>query len=95
MARLSEDSVVAARPEVASCTLDGEAVLLDVAAGRYHGLNEVGTRVWELLREPRRVSALRERLLAEYEVGAERLTADLLALLAELLRAGLIEVREG
>ena len=29
--------------------LDGEAVILDLGSGTYFGLNQVGTRVWQLI----------------------------------------------
>jgi len=90
---LSEASVVAARPGNASCELSGEAVVLNLDSGLYHGLNPVGSRVWELVQEPRRLDELRDLLQAEYEVEAERLDADLRSVLAEMRAAGLIEVR--
>ena len=90
----SEASIVVAKRSIASCELDGEAVILNVETGLYHGLNEVGSRIWQLVREPRRVSELRAQLLAEFEVEEDVLGPDLLALLADMQRAGLIEVRE-
>ncbi|MFK7848124.1 MAG: PqqD family protein, partial [Rhodothermales bacterium] len=32
--------------------LEGEAVLLNIQSGRYFGLNEVGTSIWSLIKEP-------------------------------------------
>lgn len=90
----SEASIVVARASVASCELDGEAVILNVDTGLYHGLNEVGSRIWQLVRQPRRVSELKQQLLAEFEVDEQELGHDLLAVLADMHRAGLIEVRE-
>jgi hypothetical protein len=54
----------------------------------------VGARVWHLLQEPRTVQDIRETLLMEYEVERDRCERDLLALLQELVAAGLIEVRD-
>jgi hypothetical protein len=66
------------------CDLDGEAVILESASGRYFGLDEVGTRVWSLLATDGRVGAAFEALLAEYEVGADRLRRELLDFVATL-----------
>jgi hypothetical protein len=77
-------------PDVVSRVLDGEAVILDLASGRYLGLNEVATRVWELLGEGRTVGAVRAALLAEFEVPAEVLEGDLEKLFADLTARGLI-----
>jgi hypothetical protein len=73
---------------------DGEAVILNTEHGVYYGLDEVGARVWELLREPRRIAELRDQLLAEYAVESAKCDADLQALLSELVDAGLVEVND-
>ena len=86
-------TVVAAKDQV-SCDLAGEAAILNLQAGVYYGLDAVGARVWHLLQEPRTVQDIRETLLMEYEVEADRCERDLLALLQELVAAGLIEVRD-
>ena len=61
--------------------------------GIYYGLDPIGTEVWKLLQTPRKISDIQELLLQEYEVEAQRCERDLLALLEDLLGAGLIEVR--
>jgi hypothetical protein len=80
-------------PEVLSRVLAGEAVLLDLQSGTYFGLNDVGTRVWELLKEPKTKDELRAVILAEYEVTEAELDADLERILGELVGRGLV-VRE-
>jgi hypothetical protein len=76
---------------VVAADVGGELVMLSLRTGEYYGLNAVGSRVWELIAEPRPVMQVRDQLLAEYpDVEAVRVTRDLLALLAELEGAGLI-----
>ncbi len=60
----------------------------------YYGLNPVGTRVWNLVQEPRIVGDIRDTLLDEYEVEAQQCERDLLDLLEKMREQGLIEVRE-
>lgn len=91
---IAMDSVIAVVREQASSDLAGEAVILNLKNGVYYGLDRVGARVWQLLQEPRPVAAIRDRLLAEYEVTAEQCERDLLFLLRSLAAAGLIEVRD-
>ena len=79
--------------DVLSQTVVGESVLLDLRSQKYFGLNPVGTRTWQLLQETGDVSAIRARLLAEYEVAPDQLERDLDELLERLLRAGLVEER--
>ncbi|HEY8601757.1 MAG TPA: PqqD family peptide modification chaperone [Thermomicrobiales bacterium] len=77
-----------------STELDGEMAILSLENGVYYGLDPVGARIWELLQEPQAVTAVRDRIVAEYEVSPEVCEADLLALLGDLRAAGLVEVRD-
>ena len=90
---LSQQSVVTVTKDQVSCDLGAEAAILDTKNGIYYGLDPVGTQVWKLLQTPRKVSDIQQVLLQEYDVEPERCRRDLLVLLEELLRAGLIESR--
>jgi hypothetical protein len=67
-------------------------VLLDLASESYFGLDEVGTRVWQLLNEGQGQSAMIDTLFDEYEVEREALERDISELLDRLSGAGLIEI---
>jgi hypothetical protein len=90
---LSQESVVNATKDQVSCNLGAEAAILNTKEGIYYGLDPIGTQVWKLLQTPRRVADIQKVLLQEYEVEPDRCQRDLLALLEDLLGAGLIEVR--
>lgn len=72
--------------------LDGEAVLLETASGRYYGLDEVGTRMWSLLQIHGETGAVCRVLLAEYDVSEDLLLADLEKFVETLAARGLLEV---
>ena len=72
--------------------LDGEAVLLHLDSGKYFGLDEVGTRMWQLLKSSASIQVAFEQILAEYEVEPGQLRTDLEDLIAELSEQKLIEV---
>lgn len=82
-------------PDVLIQTVVGEAVLLDLRSQKYFGLNQVGTRAWQLLQETGDAGAVQARLAQEYDVAAERLERDLDELFERLLEAGLVEVPGG
>ena len=69
----------------------GELAILSLKTGTYYGLNEVGTRIWNLLDQPRTVREIRDYILAEYAVDASRCERDLVVLLADLARHHLVE----
>ena len=86
-------TVVATRDQVSS-DLEGEVAILNLKAGVYYGLDDVGARIWTLLQEPKTVSEIRDVILQEYDVEAERCERDLLALLQRLADEGLVEVED-
>lgn len=69
--------------------LEGEAVLLDLGSQRYFGLDEVGSRIWDLLAEGRALAEVVDALAAEYEVERARLEGDVTELVERLEAAGL------
>jgi hypothetical protein len=69
--------------------LDGGAVILDLNAGTYFGLNDVGARIWQLIVEKGALRAVFEQLCAEYNAAPETLETDLLALVTSLADARL------
>ncbi len=58
-------------------------------------MNELGAKIWRLIQSPQTFAAIREDILAEYEVDVETCDRDLLELLQEMKAAGLIEVTHG
>ncbi len=85
-------SRVRVSPEVLLQEIGGEAVLLDTASEQYFGLDPIGTRIWKLLGTGATLRAAHDQLLAEYDVPAERLERDMLALIGQLADAGLITI---
>jgi hypothetical protein len=92
-APISLHTIVVAAPEQVSCPLGEESAILNLKNSVYYGMNPVGARVWDLLKQPKSVTELRNVLLEEYEVDEVRCGDDLLALLETLRSEGLIEIR--
>jgi hypothetical protein len=70
--------------------VEGEAVILDLAQSQYFGLDEVGTRIWQLLQTHGTARAVIDQMLEEFDVEPERLEADLEALLEALAESRLV-----
>jgi hypothetical protein len=84
---------VAVRDQV-SCELQGEAAILHLGSGIYYGLNRTGAWLWDLIQVPRTVAEIEVALVQKFDVEPERGTRDLHALLADLARERLIDVRD-
>ena len=69
----------------------GESILLNLQSERYFGLDEVGTRIWNLVTTSKSIESAYEALLGEYEVDAEQLRRDVQSLVLNLVENGLLE----
>ena len=72
--------------------LDREAVLLNLETEQYFGLDEIGTRMWQLVTASPSIDAAYQELLAEFDVEAEMLHSNLAELLSRLVDSGLLQV---
>jgi hypothetical protein len=89
---ITRDTLIAQAKEQVSSDLQGEVAILNLKNSVYYGVDAVGPRIWELLREPKTVSEVLDTLLQEYEVERERCEEDLLVFLEKLSKEGLIEI---
>jgi hypothetical protein len=69
-----------------------ESVLLDLASENYLGLDEVGTRIWELINDGETMRSVVTTLLDEYDTDEDTLVRDLDNLLGDLQTQGLIKL---
>jgi hypothetical protein len=72
--------------------LQEESVILNLGSERYFGLNEIGTRMLSVLTTANSIEAAYELLLEEYDVDSDVLRQDLMSLVEELVKQGLVEV---
>jgi hypothetical protein len=86
------DSRVRIPDDVLVSELDGESVLLKLKSECYFGLDDIGTRIWELLLSSDSVEHAFEGVLAEYDVDPNQFRSDLSELLDSLVQQGLIEI---
>lgn len=72
--------------------VQGEAVLLQLDNGEYFGLDEVATRIWQLIVQHGDLDAVRKALLEEYDVTEAELESDVARVVDELAAKRLVEV---
>ena len=79
--------------EALSQEVNGETVILDLQSESYFGLDEVGTRIWQLLQQNGDVQKTFDVMMQEFDVDAERLETDMHELLKMLDKYGLITIQ--
>lgn len=77
--------------EVVSSRLGDAGVLVHLKTNRIFEVNATGLRIWELAGGGRRVGEIEEALRREFDVDPERLRSELLALVEEFSREGLVD----
>jgi len=86
----SPDAPFRRAEHVVSAAEGDRTVLLDPVQGEYFGLDEVRTRIWELLPSHLTAARLADRLFEEFDAPRETLAADAARLLGELAAAKLV-----
>lgn len=82
-------------PDVHYQALLGEAVLLDIRSGLYFGLDEVGTIIWERLRQGATLTEVVDTLEQEFDAARDILERDTTAFVRLLQDKGLIHLITG
>jgi hypothetical protein len=90
---LSLKTKVCRSPNALAREFENESVLLLMDQGTYYGLNEIGTRTWQLLERHDSLQPVLNILQKEYEAGEDRLEQDLLVLAKDLLKEGLLQIQ--
>ena len=87
---LSSANIVSRNASVIEAEIDGEIVALNIDSGNCYGLNAVGSRVWNLMAAPMRISDICAQLVTEYQVQTETCEQQVMDLLEDLRAEGLI-----
>lgn len=93
MAINMKSMIIRSREPIAE-PVDDELVMADIDAGKYYGLNDIATVIWQNLETQISVADLCRKLCESYDVTAEQCKADVLAFLNDLETRKLISVED-
>jgi hypothetical protein len=80
-------------PHVLVRFLDKESVLLNFETERYFGLDETGTRMWQVVTTAPNIDAAYQELQNEFDVESELLRLHFTELLGRLVDNGLLQIQ--
>jgi hypothetical protein len=80
-------------PHVLVRFLDKESVLLNLETERYFGLDETGTRMWQVVTSAPNIDTAYQELQNEFDVESELLRLHLTELLGLLVKNGLLQIQ--
>lgn len=87
---LIDTVALAAAPQVSAAFRDDRAVLMDLRAGRYYGLDPVGARIFELIQIHKSPADIYGIIESEYDAPASELRSDAVRFLTSLVALGLV-----
>ena len=73
--------------------LGGEALIIHMGTGTYFGLDEIGTRIWQLLAKHGSIETAVTVLHREYEVDDADLRRDVEGLVRKLAESNLLNMQ--
>ena len=86
------ETVINKNLEIDDTDLDGEKVMMNLDKGEYFMMNEVGSRIWEIINETMNVKGIVDALRSEYEVDEETCKDTVVEFLGRLNNANLISI---
>jgi hypothetical protein len=91
---IGPDGRVAAARHVRCRRFGDDLVMVDLEGGEYFALDTVGARMWDSLVSGNTPAEVAVALSTEYEADEDEILRDCTKLAAELLKRGLVVVRE-
>ncbi|WP_158442655.1 PqqD family peptide modification chaperone [Salinibacter ruber] len=88
----TKSTTVVAAEHTTSAEVEDETVILDLQEGLYYELNSTGSHIWKEIKEPIPIGRVVSTLTEEYEIGSEECLEEVISLLQDMEKNGLIEV---
>lgn len=83
-ASVREDTLISRSASVLAAPVGKETVMMDIASGRYLGIDDIGSEIWRRLETPRSFGDLIDGLVADYDADRTVIADDVRKLLAEM-----------
>jgi hypothetical protein len=89
---VNPNSMVLRSDNLLAQSVDEDIVILDTEKGVYYGIENIGSRIWQLIVTPISARQICQMLIEDFAVDRETCEHDVLAFLEMLLHRGLIEI---
>ena len=78
---------------VMAATMDDQAVVMELASGRFFDLDATGVVIWAMLEQPTSLNAIVSTLLAKYEIDEATCASEVTGFLTQMESLSLIETQ--
>lgn len=90
---IESENIIVKNKEIDDSDIDGDKVMMNLDKGEYFMMNQVGSRIWDIIVEPRSVKEIIITLLEEYDVEESACKAAVIEFLEGLNNAELISIK--
>lgn len=91
---ITDDTRISQIEGLDTTDLDGEKVMMDLIRGAYFMLNDVGTKIWDMIKEVVSIREIVDSLLDEYDVEEEECKNEVIEFIQQLEQFNLINIIE-
>ena len=90
--KIDPTALITKTRSILASQIDNETVMMDTENGEYYGMNQVGSRIWELLDTPQTLSQLQTTLLLEFEITEKECLNDIELFVGQLLEKRMVRI---
>lgn len=90
MPDITLETVVSRNPDLIAADVDGDTVMMRLERDDYYGISGAGSRIWELLEEPIKLSEIVAKICEEFEVDEPTCKTDAIEFIEALVRLDLV-----
>ena len=88
---ITEKTKIIKNSDIEVTDFENEKVMMNLEIGRYFTLNEVGSRIWELIDKNNEVEGIINGLLEEYDVSREMCREQVFKYIDDLIQYGIVK----
>jgi hypothetical protein len=92
MKEIDDNTIVRRHSNLVFSKIDDEVIMMSIKKGEYYGLDNIGSRVWEIIEKPIAFKKLIDILRNEFEVSEELCRSDVMSFLEELVYKELVVI---
>ena len=81
---IGEATLIHRTASVLTAEIDKQVVMMDIESGRYLGLDDIGSVIWQRLETPRTFGELIDGLVADYDADRSVIAGDVRKLLLDM-----------
>jgi hypothetical protein len=87
---IGEETMIHQSESVLTAAVEQELVMMDIRSGRYVGLDDIASVIWQRLKTPRSFGQLIDGLVADYNADRPVIAADVRELLTDMAAHGVV-----